>query len=111
MLLALGYGEAGTEVIWTSISSIDNLELFNSGNKQIAIFGFCDIRRFTDVTEVLQEEVLIFVNTIGEIVHKTVDKYGGSANKNIGDAFLLVWKAGLKKVKKHRFLKQILNNL
>jgi len=21
-----------------------------------------------------------------------VDKYGGSANKNIGDAFLLVWK-------------------
>jgi len=33
-----------------------------------------------------------FVNDIGEIVHGMVDKYSGSANKNIGDAFLLVWK-------------------
>ena len=33
-----------------------------------------------------------FVNTIAEIVHSNVDRYSGSANKNIGDAFLLVWK-------------------
>ena len=35
---------------------------------------------------------MIFVNNIAEIVHSMVDRYKGSANKNIGDAFLLVWK-------------------
>lgn len=35
---------------------------------------------------------MVFVNEIAEIVHGLVDAYGGSANKNIGDAFLLVWK-------------------
>lgn len=62
------------------------------GNKLYCIFGFCDIRNFTDATEVLQEGVMLFVNEIGEIVHTIVDRYSGAANKNIGDAFLLVWK-------------------
>jgi class 3 adenylate cyclase len=62
------------------------------GKKILAIFGFCDIRNFTDATEVLQENVMVFVNEIAEIVHGTVDQFSGSANKNIGDAFLLVWK-------------------
>ena len=35
---------------------------------------------------------MLFVNEIGEIVHSTVDRYSGAANKNVGDAFLLVWK-------------------
>lgn len=35
---------------------------------------------------------MVFVNEIGEIVHAIVDSYAGAANKNIGDAFLLVWK-------------------
>ena len=35
---------------------------------------------------------MVFVNEIAEIVHSTVDSMSGSANKNIGDAFLLVWK-------------------
>jgi len=56
------------------------------------VFGFCDIRRFTDSTEVLQEEVMEFVNSIAHIVHAAVAVRGGAANKNIGDAFLLVWK-------------------
>ena len=62
------------------------------GTKVVAIFGFCDIRNFTDATEILQEEVMLFVNEIAEIVHSMVDKFSGAANKNIGDAFLLVWK-------------------
>lgn len=33
-----------------------------------------------------------FVNTIAEIVHSEVHEHYGAANKNIGDAFLLVWK-------------------
>ena len=35
---------------------------------------------------------MLFVNEIGEIVHGVVDRFQGAANKNIGDAFLLVWK-------------------
>jgi class 3 adenylate cyclase len=35
---------------------------------------------------------MVFVNTIADIVHTICDKYSGAANKNIGDAFLLVWK-------------------
>jgi hypothetical protein len=54
------------------------------------VFGFCDIRRFTDTTEVLQEGVMEFVNVIAHLVHSAVAARGGAANKNIGDAFLLV---------------------
>ena len=55
-----------------------------------AIFGFCDIRNFTDATEVLQEDIMEFVNSIAKIVHMEVSLHGGFPNKNIGDAFLLV---------------------
>lgn len=62
------------------------------GEKVISIFGFCDIRNFTDATEVLQGGVMMFVNEIAEIAHGTINKYSGAPNKNIGDAFLFVWK-------------------
>jgi len=62
------------------------------GKKKCAIFGFCDIRKFTEINEILEEDILKFVNKISSIVHKAVYRYGGSANKNIGEAFLLVWK-------------------
>ena len=35
---------------------------------------------------------MVFVNQIGEIVHGATHEFGGTANKNIGDAFLLVWR-------------------
>lgn len=35
---------------------------------------------------------MVFVNEIAEVVHSVVDYYSGASNKNIGDAFLLVWK-------------------
>lgn len=35
---------------------------------------------------------MLLVNNIGELVHSMVDANLGSPNKNIGDAFLLVWK-------------------
>jgi hypothetical protein len=42
---------------------------------------------------------MIFVNNIAEIVHSMVDRFQGAANKNIGDAFLLVWKINESKYK------------
>ena len=91
-LLALGFGDAGSEIIAKNVSQGGDVDPMLPGMKQYAIFGFCDIRNFTDTTEVLQEDVMVFVNRIAYIVHKTVDKYMGVANKNIGDAFLLLWK-------------------
>jgi len=91
-LLSVGFGEAGAEVIADNIKSGGDLNPMIPGRRVRAIFGFCDIRSFTDATEVLQEEVMEFVNSIANIVHTEVSLHGGAANKNIGDAFLLVWK-------------------
>ena len=91
-LLALGFGEAGSSIIAKNMSGGEDINPMLAGQKVICIFGFCDIRNFTDATEELQEGVMLFVNEIGEIVHGIVDRYSGAANKNIGDAFLLVWK-------------------
>jgi class 3 adenylate cyclase len=62
------------------------------GKKIQACFGFCDIRNFTDATECLQEDVMMFVNKIADVVHNKVVQHQGFPNKNIGDAFLIVWK-------------------
>jgi hypothetical protein len=35
---------------------------------------------------------MVFVNEIAQICHEVVNNTGGNPNKNIGDAFLLVWK-------------------
>lgn len=91
-LLAISFGEAGARVIGENISKGDSVNPMMEGKKVVAIFGFCDIRNFTDTTEVLQEAVMTFVNEIAHVVHHTVDHHLGNANKNIGDAFLIVWK-------------------
>jgi len=92
-LLALGFGEAGSEIIGKNMD--DDSATVNAmipGNKVEAVFGFCDIRNFTDTTEVLQDKVMVFVNQVADIVHNIVDTWHGAANRNIGDAFLIVWR-------------------
>lgn len=91
-LLAIGFGEAGAKIIAENMGRGGDVDPMVPGIKVVAIFGFCDIRNFTDATEVLQEDVMLFVNEVADIVHGGVDRYSGAANKNIGDAFLLVWK-------------------
>lgn len=89
--MALGFGEAGTRIIINNLEQ-DKLNPLIKGQKVICIFGFCDIKYFSELTEILKKDVLKFVNTIAEIVHFEVNRYSGSSNKNLGDAFLLVWK-------------------
>lgn len=98
-LLAIGFGSAGTSIIAKNLSMYGHIESNIPGNKVFAIFGFCDIRNFNDVTEILEKKVMIFVNEISEIVHSLTDLFGGSPNKNMGDAFLLVWKFSEKNLK------------
>lgn len=91
-LLAISFGEAGSQVIATNLAKGADINPNQPGYKQLFIFGYCNINGFNDTIEVLNEEVIIFANLIGQIVHSTVDKYQGSANKNSGDAYLLVWR-------------------
>lgn len=91
-MLALGFGEAGSEIIAKNISDGAEINPMLPGAKVIGIFGFCGISGFNEATEVLQEGIMLFVNEISNIVHGDVYKYLGGANKNIGEAFLLVWK-------------------
>jgi class 3 adenylate cyclase len=99
-LMKVGFGEAGASTIAAVLkeSNSDAINLVGPGNgKKIkSIFGFCDVRNFTDTTECLQEEVMLFVNRIAHILHSIVVQCSGSANKNIGDAFLLTWKVDEK---------------
>ena len=52
-LLALGFGEAGSKIIASNMASGGDINPMLPGQKIMAIFGFCDIRNFTDATEVL----------------------------------------------------------
>ena len=61
-LMAIGYGEAGNSIIMRTLKSNTGINTDIPGEKIVAIFGFCDIRNFTDTTEVLQTHILRFVN-------------------------------------------------
>jgi len=93
-LLALGFGEAGAEIIGQNMRGGDSaaLNAMIPGRRVEAIFGFCDIRNFTDATEVLQDQVMVFVNRIASVIHSCVNEFFGNPNKNIGEAFLLTWR-------------------
>lgn len=68
-LLAVGFGEAGGAIIAHNLKQGDAVDPLLPGMKMVAIFGFCDIRNFTDMTEILQEDVMLFVNDVAHIVH------------------------------------------
>ena len=64
------------------------------GKRMYAIFGFCDIHAFDLCTEKLQDEIMTFVNSVARIVHDEVTRWGGLCNRNLGNAFLMVWRIG-----------------
>jgi hypothetical protein len=66
-LLAVCYGEAGSRIIASNMTGTGKFNPMVPGTKEVAIFGFCDIRQFTDATEVLQEGVMEYVNTIAQV--------------------------------------------
>lgn len=92
-LLAIGFGEAGSAIIAQNMAQgSGSVNPMLEGKKIIAIFGFCDIRAFSEITDILKTEIFPFVNKIADIIHSIVNLHQGAPNKNIGEAFLLVWK-------------------
>ena len=81
-LIAIGFGEAGGEILKENINSEQGLNPMIPGKKIQSVFGFCFIKNFTEINEVLQEKTILFVNTIADIVHSSVDKFQGVCNKS-----------------------------
>lgn len=98
-LLRVGFGIAGAEIISMNMA-VDGgtrsavLDPMIPGKRIYAIFGFCDIHDFDLCTEKLEDEIMTFVNQIAKIVHDEVSRWGGRCNKNLGNAFLMVWRLG-----------------
>lgn len=91
-LLRIGYGKAGNTIISKNLRGTGELNAMLPGQHVTAVFGFCDIRKFNEITDVLRGQVMPFVNQIAKIVHEEVVLNDGAPNKNIGDAFLCSWK-------------------
>eukprot|EP00442_Polarella_glacialis_P058741 CAMPEP_0115062304 /NCGR_PEP_ID=MMETSP0227-20121206/8469_1 /TAXON_ID=89957 /ORGANISM="Polarella glacialis, Strain CCMP 1383" /LENGTH=807 /DNA_ID=CAMNT_0002447663 /DNA_START=134 /DNA_END=2554 /DNA_ORIENTATION=+ len=93
-LLALGFGEAGANIIEHNMNGVDSacVDAMVEGTRVDCIIGAARIRDFSTATEVLQAKVMTFVNQIAEIVHGVVDEFHGAANKNNGDTFLMIWR-------------------
>ena len=88
-LLGVGFGSAGVEIIRSNLDARNDVVSFENLGGLIVhcVFVFGDIRRFTDVSECLQEEIFGFTNRIVLVVHAFCSSCGGSANKNIGTRF------------------------
>ena len=91
-LLAIGFGEAGSQIIAQNMALSGSIDPMLKGEKVVAIFGFCDIRGFAELTDILKTDIMPFVNRVADIVHSIVNLHQGAANKNIGEAFLLTWR-------------------
>ena len=64
------------------------------GVRIFAVIGFCDIHHFEEINNDIKDDVLTFVNTVAEIVHSRVHYWGGQVNKNLGNAFVILWRIG-----------------
>jgi class 3 adenylate cyclase len=91
-MLQIAFGEAGSDIITTNLNSGTEVNALIPGKRLQGVYGFCDIRSFTDCTECLQEDVMVFVNRIADAVHRSVSLNEGAPNKNVGDAFQLAWR-------------------
>ncbi len=101
-LLRVGFGVAGAEIISKNMSVEGEgsavLEPMLPGKRIYAIFGFSHIHAFDLCTEKLEDEIMIFINSVARIVHDEVTRWGGLCNKNLGNAFLMVWRIGDERV-------------
>mmetsp|Transcript_104128 Transcript_104128/g.184910 ORF Transcript_104128/g.184910 Transcript_104128/m.184910 type:complete len:954 (+) Transcript_104128:67-2928(+) len=93
-LLALGFGEAGANIIAHNMKGSDSagVNAMVPGTQIDCIIGVCRVLDFSTATEVLQSKIMTFVNQIAEIIHGVVDEFHGAPNKNSGENFLVIWR-------------------
>eukprot|EP00439_Symbiodinium_sp_Y106_P036836 s4536_g4.t1 len=93
-LLALGFGEAGANIISHNMKGSDTagVNAVVPGLRVDAVIGVCRVLDFSTATEVLQGRIMTFVNQIAEIIHGVADEFYGAPNKNSGEQFLVIWR-------------------
>jgi len=94
-MLQVGFGEAGNNLVAENLKKGDTVDPMVPGRKLLGAYGFCIIDEYEEVLECLGEEILPFTNTAATIVHDAVTDNGGQPNRNLGEAFLCVWKPSL----------------
>merc|ERR1719171_2148551 len=96
-LLQVSFGEAGADVLKKNMGSGDGeLNIMKPGFTIEAIFGYINIRSFSDINTILEEDVVLFVNTVAQVVHTCVCRWRGLPCESFGDAFLVMWKPSPK---------------
>ena len=68
------------------------MELQIPGRKVNMIFSVCQIRKFSETTNYLLDEIIVFVNKIVKIVHECAKRWDGIPTNNLGDKYILSWK-------------------
>ena len=92
LLLRRGFGEIGIKIIEDKLSMSDDEEdSLLPGKKKYSMFLMVRITQFNQITDILQEEIIVFVNKIVRILHESVKRWEGTANKNYGDKYLITW--------------------
>ena len=82
------------EVINEIIKSEDVQKQTNNNEKRNVVILMCDIRNFTSISEINQpEDVVGFLNTYFTHMVEIVNKYGGTVDKFIGDAIMVLFGA------------------
>ena len=105
-LLRKCWGVAGADIISTNLASTDGAltEVFNPtvpGKSVYALFGFVAINGFDHAMRSLGDDLIDLINNVAKVLHEEIFRWGfgdsGQCNKNLGSAFLMVFRIGLVK--------------
>lgn len=102
-LLRKCWGVAGAGIISSNLATKEGglTTYFNPtvpGKAVYALFAFVNIDKFNLHLHALKGEIMILINDIAAVLHEAVYRWGyedsGQCNKNLGNAFLMVYKIG-----------------
>jgi hypothetical protein len=102
-LLRKCWGVAGAGIISSNLARTKegNTVVFNPtvpGKRVYALFGFVAINDFSNLLRALDRDVMILINDVSRVVHDEVYRWSlggsGQCNKNLGAAFLMVFRIG-----------------
>lgn len=105
-LLRKCWGVAGADIISTNLASTGGAltEVFNPtvpGKSVYALFGFAAINGFDHAMRSLGDDLIDLINNVAKVLHEEIFRWGfgdsGQCNKNLGSAFLMVFRIGLVK--------------
>jgi hypothetical protein len=102
-LLRKCWGVAGAGIISSNLATKEGglAAYFNPtvpGKAVYALFAFVSIDRFNFHLHALKGDIMILINDIAAVLHEEVYRWGyedsGQCNKNLGNAFLMVYRIG-----------------